>query len=71
MAHFAVLKMLKKHCECHHQFLASSQLLSTNHLTALAPTSDYFQMLLKTIGKILRIKMEQQKRHVTHVQLFC
>ena len=45
--------MLKKHCGCHHQFLASSQLLSTNHLTALAPTSDYFQLLLKTIVTIL------------------
>ena len=27
LLHFTILKMLKTHCSCHHQFLASSQLL--------------------------------------------
>ena len=36
--HTAVLKMFKLHTTSHHYFLASSQLLSTNQLTAMAPT---------------------------------
>ena len=53
--HTAVLKMFKLHTSSHHHFLASSQLLSTNQLTAMtmAPTADFFQVLIKTLVDII------------------
>ena len=46
--HLAVLQMLLKHCQIHHQFLASSRLLtSTTGMTG--PTSDYFSQILTLI----------------------
>ena len=53
--HTAVLKMFKLHTSSHHHFLASSQLLSTNQLTAMtmAPTADFFQVLIKSLVDII------------------
>ena len=64
LTHFAILKMFKTHCKCHHQFLASSQLLTTNQttLTSMAPTSKYFQILLQTITEIIKLDLNSASR---------
>ena len=61
LTHFAILKMLKTHCTCHHQFLPSSQLLTvTNNQTSMAaPTAKYFQILLYTIMEIIKLVMSK------------
>ena len=53
LLHLSVLKMFKLHCSTHHQFLASSQLLSTN--TYGSPTADFFQVLIKSLVEIITL----------------
>lgn len=64
--HFSFFKVLKMHCESHHQFFASSQLLASNQakVSSMAPSANYFQTLLKLMTTMNLLNLMTESRHL-------